>query len=72
MADVKFLDVWAPTGRTRVVDGQEKPEPWARIGVAFPMKDGSGFTIKLNSLPLDGTIIVRPPKPKAEAEPEGI
>jgi hypothetical protein len=80
MADeVKFFEVWAPTGRMKMdkETKQEKPEPWARVGVAFPLKDGTGFTIKLNSLPLDATLIVRPPRPrdgsdKAVPVPEGI
>jgi hypothetical protein len=71
MADVKFLEVFAPTGRKRMVDGVEKDEYWPRIGVAFPMKNGMGFSIKLDSLPLNGELVVKPPKPKKE-EPEGI
>jgi hypothetical protein len=69
MADViSYFEVWAPTGRMKLdkETNQEKPEPWAKVGVAFPIKDGNGFTIKLNSLPLDGTLIVRPPRPKGE------
>lgn len=62
MADkVSFLEAWAPTGRT---NKEGKEEPWARVGVAFPLKSGEGFTIKLNALPINGTIIVKPPKPK--------
>ena len=63
MADVKFLEVWAPTGRKSTKD-PEKDEPWARVGVAFPLKSGDGFTIKLNALPLNATLIVKPPKEK--------
>jgi hypothetical protein len=57
-----------------MVEGKEKDEPWARIGVAFPLKDGSGFSIKLSALPLNGTIIIKAPKPKTDdtAAPEGI
>lgn len=68
MADVKYLEVWAPTGRKRMVDGVEKEEYWPKIGVAFPLKDGNGFTIKLDSLPLNGTLIVKPPRPKKQEE----
>ena len=72
MADVKYLEVFAPTGRKKIVDGVEKPEFWPKIGVAFPMKDGTGFTIKLDSLPLNGELVVRPPRPKKTDAPEGI
>lgn len=74
MADtVKFLDCWAPTGFKRIKDGKEVDEPWAKVGVAFPLKNGEGLTIKLSSLPLSNTIIVKPPKPRDEVSvPEGI
>lgn len=37
---------------------------WTQVGVAFPSRNGSGFTIKLNYLPVAGedgavTLIVR-------------
>ena len=72
MAEVKFLEVYAPTGRKRMVDGVEKDEYWPKIGVAFPLKDGNGFSIKLDSLPLNGQLVVKPPKPKADKGSEGI
>jgi hypothetical protein len=71
---VKYLECWAPTGRMRMKEGKEVEEPWTRIGAAFPLKDGSGFSIKLSALPLNGTIIIKPPRPKQDdtAAPEGI
>ena len=74
MADVvKYLDVWAPTGRKRMRDGVEKDEPWSKVGAAFPFKDGTGFSIKLSALPLNGELIVKPPQPKDTDKPaEGI
>jgi hypothetical protein len=66
MADVKYLEVFAPTGRKRMVDGVEKDAYWPKIGVAFPMKDGTGFTIKLDSLPLNGELVVKPPRAKED------
>jgi hypothetical protein len=72
MAEVKYLEVFAPTGRKRIVDGVEKDEYWPKVGVAFPLKSGEpGFTIKLDSLPLNGTLIIKPPRPK-KGEEEGI
>ena len=38
-------------------DGQD--DYWLNIGLAFPHKDGSGFNIMLQALPLDGKIVCR-------------
>jgi hypothetical protein len=72
MAEVKYLEVFAPTGRKRMVDGVEKDEYWPKIGVAFPMKSGMGFSIKLDSLPLNGELVVKPPRPKEDKGEGGI
>lgn len=40
------------------VDGKSY---WNRIGAAWSNKDG-GFTLQLESLPLDGRIVCSPPK----------
>jgi len=32
---------------------------WIRIGAAWPHKDGKGFNIKLECLPVDGRISLR-------------
>lgn len=34
---------------------------WTRIGVVFNHPKSEGFRIKLNALPLDGTIVCVPP-----------
>lgn len=34
---------------------------WTRIGAAWPTKSG-GFSIQLESLPLDGRIVCQPPR----------
>ena len=39
--------------------GGEKRRDWTRIGVAFPHKDGKGFNVILQALPLDGRIELR-------------
>jgi hypothetical protein len=41
---------------------------WTDIGAAWPNRDGKGFNIKLNLLPLDGAEIVMR-EPKDEPEP---
>lgn len=42
---------------------------WTEIGIAWPHEDGQGFNIKLNSLPLDGSITIRP-KAEKKAAPD--
>ncbi len=42
----------------RVNKGGEKSY-WSRIGVAFAHKDGKGFNVILESLPIDGKITLR-------------
>jgi hypothetical protein len=46
----------------QVRDGKENDSFWTRIGVAWATKDGKGFTIQLNALPLDGRIVLREPE----------
>ena len=38
-------------------DGQD--DYWLNLGLAFPHKDGGGFNIILQALPLDGKIVCR-------------
>jgi hypothetical protein len=45
--------------------GEDKKPFWATIGSAWTNKDGS-FTIRLDSLPLDGEIVVRPRRDRDE------
>jgi hypothetical protein len=41
---------------------------WTDIGAAWPNRDGKGFNIKLNLLPLDGSeIVMREPREESEA-----
>jgi hypothetical protein len=34
---------------------------WTKIGAAFPHKEGTGFSIELRALPIDGRLVVLPP-----------
>lgn len=38
-------------------DGQD--DFWLNLGLVFPHKDGDGFNIMLQALPLDGKIVCR-------------
>ncbi len=42
---------------------------WNRVGVAWAIKDG-GFSIQLESIPLDGRILLQIPKEKEESAAE--
>ena len=41
---------------------------WTRIGVAWQHKDGEGFDIVLECLPVNGRVALRTNKPKPEQE----
>ena len=36
---------------------------WTKVGAPFPHKEGSGFSIELSAIPLDGRLVVLPPAP---------
>ena len=42
-----------------VIKREGKEDYWLDIGVALPHKDGRGFTVKLQAIPLDGKIVCR-------------
>jgi hypothetical protein len=35
---------------------------WVRIGAAWPFENGTGFTVQLDALPIDGRIVLSEPK----------
>lgn len=46
-----------------VIDrGEDKKSKWREIGVAYPHKDGKGFDILYDVLPLNGRITLRVPE----------
>ena len=48
--------------------GQGQDPFWLRIGAAWANKDGKGFNVQLDALPLNGRLVLRVPKPKEEEE----
>jgi hypothetical protein len=49
-----------PTHRVYTVIRREgQDDYWLNIGLAFPHRDGNGFNIVLQALPLDGKIVCR-------------
>lgn len=55
-------EVFCVNDRTNGNTGEVKTY-WTRIGVAFHNSDGSD-TLRLDAMPLNGTLIVRDSKPK--------
>jgi hypothetical protein len=51
---------------TKRGDGQD--DWWTPIGAAFEHKDGQGFNIVLQTIPLDGKIVLRPPKEERKSD----
>jgi len=50
----------APTHRVYTVIKREgQDDYWLNIGLAFPHRDGKGFNVVLQALPLDGKIVCR-------------
>ena len=48
-----------PAFRLYSVTGESKSARWTDIGVAWPTRDGKGFSLNLNALPLNGRIVMR-------------
>ena len=50
----------APTHRAySVIRREGQDDYWLSLGLVFPHKDGNGFNIVLQALPLDGKIVCR-------------
>lgn len=61
-----------PTHRAYVVkqfkdkDGEDKSR-WLEIGSVWAHRDGKGFDVNLEALPVEGRIVIRPDEPKPAA-----
>jgi hypothetical protein len=53
-----------------VVKREGQDDFWLNIGAAFMHQDGEGFNIVLQALPINGKIVLRPPKAQAETPQE--
>lgn len=65
-----------PTHRVYAIikkDGEEKGT-WLEMGAAWPHRDGKGFGVKLNLIPLsdDAEIVIRTIEPKAAASTDAV
>lgn len=45
--------------------GSETKSQWSAIGIAWQHRDGQGFDIVLDAIPVNGRIALRKSKPKA-------
>jgi hypothetical protein len=67
MSDQTTATSKAPTHIAyQVRDGKNGNGYWTRIGAAWQHKDGKGFNIQLDSVPLDGRIQLRTASEKKE------
>lgn len=48
-----------PTHRLYRVEGDGKNATWTQIGAAWPNRDGAGFSISCDAVPLQGRIMMR-------------
>lgn len=65
-----MADNSSPAFAVYTVIEREKQDPfWLRIGAAWAHKDGHGFNVTLDALPVNGRIVLREPKAD-DAEPE--
>lgn len=71
----KQRSVHAPSHEIFAVVRSENAEAksrWHKIGAAWPHKDGEGFNLKLEYLPLNAAeMVIRKYKPKAEGQEGG-
>ena len=49
-----------------VREGSKGKSYFTRVGAAWPTKNGNGVTLYLDALPVDGKLILMPPKAKQE------
>jgi len=49
-----------------VRDGKDDKGFWTRIGAAWPHNDGKGFNLQIDSMPLDGRVVLRVASEKKE------
>ena len=57
----------APTHRLFLVKGDDLNAKWLEIGAAWPNRDGQGYTLSLDAMPLGGRIVMREIADREEA-----
>ena len=57
-----------PTHRIYIVTGEGKSATWTPIAACWPNTDGKGFNIECTAVPLQGRLVMREIKAKADTE----
>lgn len=57
-----------PTHRLYRVVGDGKTAIWTPIGAAWPNKDGLGFSLQCDAVPLHGRLVLRTVSERSDAE----
>jgi hypothetical protein len=52
-----------------VVKREGQDDFWLNIGAAFMHQDGDGYNVLLQALPVNGKLVLRPPKDASEQAP---
>lgn len=52
-----------------VVKREGQDDFWLNVGAAFLHQDGDGYNVVLQALPIDGKVVLRPPKPQDGVPP---
>ena len=60
-----------PTFTVWTVTGEGKQAFWTRIGSAWQQNNGEGFNVVLRALPVNGRIILMPPKDDERGQEAG-
>lgn len=60
-----------PTHRLFRVLGDGKDAIWTPIGAAWPNKDGKGFNLSIEAMPISGRVVLRIISPRDEPEAFG-
>ena len=53
-----------------VIKREGQDDYWLNIGAAFSHADGNGLNVLLQALPINGKLVLRPPKDNDEKQPE--
>jgi len=59
-----------PTYGAYLVIGNGEASRWTPIGAAWPNADGRGLNVKLDAIPVDGSVALREPREEDEVVPE--
>jgi hypothetical protein len=62
MSDEQEKSTRRPTHRLYLVTGEGEASTWIAIGAAWPHKDGQGFNVVCDAVPLTGRMVLRAPE----------